>query len=125
MISWFNIIDIDSLYKKLKIPIICITYEDSPGLEEFIKEYFPKDYKIRLKLYDKIRDRESFETWTRYKVFIKTSGLQVDKAIELVNRFIHQGKIPEPTRIARLLARKIFADKLNQDKIKSRNDSSQ
>ena len=33
VISWFNIIDIKAVYDRLRIPVICVTYEESEGLE--------------------------------------------------------------------------------------------
>ncbi|MCW3975248.1 MAG: DUF99 family protein, partial [Candidatus Bathyarchaeota archaeon] len=39
VISWFNIIDLKEVYRKLDVPLICITYEESEGLKKYLKEY--------------------------------------------------------------------------------------
>jgi len=42
VISWFNIIDLQEVYSCTGVPIVCLTYEESPGLERYIMEYFPE-----------------------------------------------------------------------------------
>ena len=35
VISWFNIIDLAEVWQKTGKPLICLTYQDSPGLEVY------------------------------------------------------------------------------------------
>ena len=45
IISLYNIIDIKKIHESLQIPIIGVTYNDSPGIEDSIKHHFPDSYK--------------------------------------------------------------------------------
>ena len=113
VISWFNIIDLDGVYKKIKKPLICATYEASEGLEKYLKEYFRNDWKERYEIYLKTAIRHEIELHTGKTIFARILGLERNQAKELLNKFTFHGAIPEPLRIARLLARSILrSDKL-------------
>jgi endonuclease V-like protein UPF0215 family len=53
IISWFNVIDPAEIYENIEVPVICVTYEDSEGLEDDIMHHFPGD-EVRLSLYRKL-----------------------------------------------------------------------
>jgi endonuclease V-like protein UPF0215 family len=103
-ISWFNIIDIQQIFESLSIPMICLTYEESPGLEGYIHEYFPQPEK-KLEIYSRLGNRESVMLKTGHQVFIRTLGLSLDEARILLNKFTLDGRIPEPVRLARMVSR--------------------
>ncbi|KON28088.1 hypothetical protein AC481_02750 [miscellaneous Crenarchaeota group archaeon SMTZ-80] len=114
VISWFNIIDLNEVYKKLDVPLICITYEESEGLKKYLKEYFKKDWEDRYKIYLKNGSREKIILNTRKAIFVRNLGMELPQAERLLNKFTIQGAIPEPLRISRLLARSILKSKLSQ-----------
>jgi endonuclease V-like protein UPF0215 family len=43
VIAWYNIIGIDRVAEATGIPVICVTYEESDGLEADIRHHFPGD----------------------------------------------------------------------------------
>jgi endonuclease V-like protein UPF0215 family len=107
VIAWFNVIDLTRLYQVLNLPLICVTYEESVGLEKYIKEYFPNDWERRINLLNKNCERREALLHTGYKVFLREVGLEFDDAVRLLNEFTLQGGVPEPLRLASLLARTI------------------
>jgi endonuclease V-like protein UPF0215 family len=104
VISWFNIIDLPRVYEEIQRPLVCLTYEESPGLEKYLREYFP-DSVEKLRLYQRLGQREIIRLKTGYEVYIRTLGASVDEARILLNRFTLDGRVPEPVRVARLAAR--------------------
>jgi endonuclease V-like protein UPF0215 family len=109
VISWFNIIDIHEIFEKTEKPVICLTYEDSPGLEGYIREYFPNpDEKLRS--YEQLGSRQLIRLKTGYEVYVRTIGATPEDARTLINKFTLDGRIPEPVRVARLVARAALHD---------------
>jgi uncharacterized protein len=103
-VSWFNIIDLAEVFDKIQKPLICVTYEESMGLENFISEYFPESEK-KLRLYRSLGPRERVKLKTGYEVFVRIFGCSVDDVRILLNKFTQDGRVPEPVRVARLAAR--------------------
>ncbi|MDD4126731.1 MAG: DUF99 family protein [Methanomicrobium sp.] len=104
IVSWFNIIDIDEVHRKTGLPVICVTYEDSEGLEDDISRYFPGDEK-RISDYRKTGIRIPFELKTGFNVYLRASGISFSDAGWLCNAYTFQGRIPEPLRVAGLMAK--------------------
>jgi len=103
-ISWFNIIDLDLVFKRVHKPLVCLTYEESPGLEEYIREYFLQpDEKLRR--YSRLGARVSVRLKTGFEVYVRVLGMTADEARILLNKFTLDGRVPEPVRVARLAAR--------------------
>jgi len=50
VIAWFNVINPGEIADTVHIPVICVTYEESDGLEEDIRCHFPDD-DLRLSSY--------------------------------------------------------------------------
>ncbi len=107
IISWFNVIDLKKVYEKVGLPLICVTYEESEGLEKYFKEYF-KDWEERYDIYLRNGKREKTEIKTGKTVFTRSLGLEKDEVKIILNKFTLDGAIPEPLRIARLLANSIL-----------------
>lgn len=108
VISLYNIVDVSKLYESLKIPIIAITYNESEGLEEHIIRNFPNDYQEKLEAYKRLGKREKLVLKTNKEVFVRTEGIDLESCKALLDRFTLNGKIPEPIRVARLLARSLL-----------------
>ncbi|WOF16068.1 DUF99 family protein [Methanoplanus sp. FWC-SCC4] len=109
VVSWFNIIDPDLIFKTTNVPVIGVTYEDSKGLKEHIIHHFPGD-ENRLSAYEKLGERTFVKLDNKYGIYIRTAGLLKEEAFSICNSFAKEGKIPEPLRVARLLARSFFKD---------------
>jgi uncharacterized protein len=103
-LSWFNIIDLERIFNETQRPLVCLTYEESPGLENCIIEHFPcPDEKLRL--YRKLGERQNVRLKTGHEVFVRVWGAAPDEARILLNKFTRDGRVPEPVRFARLAAR--------------------
>lgn len=104
VISWFNVIDPDAVFFATGIPVICVTYEESEGLEADIRYHFPTDDK-RLMAYLKLGPRMPFSLKGGLTIYLRSWGIDIKDAGDLVAAFTCSGKIPEPLRVARLCAR--------------------
>ena len=104
VISWFNIIDLQEVFDEVQKPLICLTYEESHGLEKYISEYFPLPEEKLLR-YQRLGQREIVRLKTGYDVYIRALGATAEEARVLLNKFTLDGRIPEPVRVARLVAR--------------------
>ncbi|MEM1581325.1 MAG: DUF99 family protein [Candidatus Bathyarchaeia archaeon] len=105
VISWYNVIDLQRIYEEIKVPLICVTYEESPGLEKYFMELFPEDYEKRIETYHKNGPRIAIKLHTGHEVYVRFYGMSLEEAKGILNKFTLHGAIPEPLRVARLLAR--------------------
>jgi endonuclease V-like protein UPF0215 family len=103
-ISWFNIIDIEEVFERVQKPLVCLTYEESPGLEEYIREYFPQPEE-KLCRYARLGARVSVRLKTGFEVYVRALGMTAFEARILLNKFTLDGRVPEPVRVARRAAR--------------------
>jgi len=104
VISWFNVIDLEEVWHKTGRPLICLTYKDSPGLEECIRDYFPGQEE-KLQRYQNLGQRSPIPLKTGYMVYVRTYGADLEEARILLNKFTLDGRKPEPLRLASLAAR--------------------
>jgi endonuclease V-like protein UPF0215 family len=104
IIAWYNIIDPDRVYHETNLPVICVTYEDSDGLESDLAFHFPDD-EMRRSAYRRLGERTKVHLHTDYDIYIRCSGITLYEGEQLCNAFTNDGKIPEPLRVARLCAR--------------------
>jgi endonuclease V-like protein UPF0215 family len=105
IISLYNIIDGEKLNNITGIPIIAITFEDSRGLEEHIRHHFLEKSEMKLEQYRKLGNREQVILRTEKSLYIRYWGMSLKGALNTLNAFTLQGSIPEPIRVAKLLAR--------------------
>jgi len=103
-ISWFNIIDQREVWDRIQKPVICLTYEESPGLEDYIREYFPQPEE-KLHRYAASGERTSVLLKTGFEVYVRALGATIEETRILLNKFTRDGRVPEPVRVARLAAR--------------------
>jgi len=108
VISLYNIIDIKKLHDTLQIPIIGVTYKESDGLEETIKKHFPDDYKEKLEKYSMLGSREKISLDTSFDLYVRNEGCTTLECKQLLNKITLQGSVPEPLRVAQLLAKTIL-----------------
>ena len=104
VIAWFNIIDPQKITKDTGIPVVCVSYEESPGLTDHIIHHFPKDHS-RLEAYEKLKARMQISLPTGLSLYARGYGCTDAEVIRICRIFTHHGKIPEPLRVARLCAR--------------------
>jgi endonuclease V-like protein UPF0215 family len=108
VISWYNVIDLHKVSKETGLPLVCVTYEESDGLEKYFMELFPNDFETRIEIYYKNKRRQPLTLRNGYTVYIRLVMMSLDDAKGILNKFTLQGAVPEPVRVARLLARSIY-----------------
>jgi endonuclease V-like protein UPF0215 family len=106
ILGYYNIVDLDLLSEKVKRPVICLTYKESKGIEDTIRLKFPED-RIKIQLYKKLGDRKVLKLETGKRILVRVSGINERNTLSLLNRFTLQGSIPEPVRVAKLIARSV------------------
>ncbi|MDY6779465.1 MAG: DUF99 family protein [Halobacteria archaeon] len=105
-LAWYNIVDLDALHRRTDLPVVCVTYEESEGLDEAIeREFEGEEAEKRLELYRRQKERRRVVLQTGETVFVRSSGTEGDESVRLVEKFTTHGKKPEPLRVARLAAR--------------------
>ncbi len=114
-ISWFNIIDLVSLHENTGVPIACVTYHSSEGIEKYLREYFPSEWEERLAILERAGERTLVPLRSGYSVYINNIGMSLEKAQRLVDLFTLDGRVPEPIRVARLLAATLRQDLYDTD----------
>lgn len=107
IISFFNIINPEIVREVSKKPVICVTYEESAGLEENIRHHFPGDTK-RLYAYLNLGTRSPLQLSDGQTMYVRSWGISLADAAALCRDFTREGKIPEPLRVARLCARGMY-----------------
>jgi endonuclease V-like protein UPF0215 family len=105
VISWYNVIDLNEVAEETGLPLICVTYEESEGLDKYFKELFPEDWENRVQVYHKNKERTPLELKTGYIVYVRFMGMSLEEAKAILDKFTSHGAVPEPLRVARLLAR--------------------
>lgn len=108
VISWYNVIDIDHIAEVSGTPVICVTYEESEGLLDDFRHHFPGD-EDRIQSYLRLGEREPIDLGGNRIIYLRVAGIMRADAARLCRDFTLEGKIPEPLRVARLLARQVFA----------------
>ncbi len=108
VISWFNVIDLTKLHQELKRPIICLTYEESAGIENYFRRYFPEDWEERLRIHLRNGERCRITLKTGFDVFIRSLGIDADYSKKVLDKFTLHGKYPEPIRLAKMAAHSVL-----------------
>jgi endonuclease V-like protein UPF0215 family len=99
----FNIIDIEELSNDTNLPVITITRDkpDFTKIKQALKKNF-KDWRFRYNLINKL-DLQKINT--RYNpIYVKCVGISIHKAKEIIKLSTIRGVIPEPIRVAHLIA---------------------
>ena len=104
IISRYNIIDLDELARLSGLPVVCLTYNESKGIEGAIRRHF-KHPEERLESYRKLGRRTSILLHTGYKAFVRNARISDTDAKRVLDAFTLQGGVPEPVRLAKLVAR--------------------
>lgn len=105
IISLYNIVDMKKLWKNTKIPIIGVTYVESDGMEDAIRYHFPNSYESKIKQYQNLGTRTKISLHTKHDIYLRVEGCDIKEAKKLLDAFTLQGAIPEPLRVAQILAK--------------------
>ena len=109
ILSLYNIIDVDELSRTTKLPVVCLTYKETAGIEGSIRRHFPEGAEEKLKAYRKLGRRRGVRLRTGHRVYVRTSGMESSAVGPVLDAFTLQGSIPEPVRVAKLLARALLS----------------
>ena len=105
ILSLYNIIDVDELSARTKLPVVCLTYKETAGIEGSIRRHFPEGAELKLQAYRRLGRRTRVKLGTGKRVFVRSAGIESGELRRALNSFTLQGSIPEPVRVAKLLAR--------------------
>ena len=101
--AWFNVVDLRAVRERVDRPVLSVSFEASPGLEDAIeREFEGEERERRLAVYGRQPDREPVEV-NGERVFVRAIGC--DDPASVVRAFTPEGGRPEPLRVARLAAR--------------------
>ncbi|MCQ8894481.1 MAG: DUF99 family protein [Methanolinea sp.] len=104
IIAWYNIIDPAEVARCSGLPVIAITYRESPGIRANITDLFPGDGD-RLSRYDRLGERSPVALADGHVLYVRPFGIGLKEASILCRDYTLEGKVPEPLRVARLVAR--------------------
>ena len=104
VISRYNIIDVDEVARRSGLPVVCLTYNESKGLEGAIRHHFERPEE-RLESYRKLGGRSAVLLRTGHRLYVRASGISGPDTKSVLDAFTLQGGVPEPVRLAKLLAR--------------------
>ncbi|MEM4780581.1 MAG: DUF99 family protein [Halalkalicoccus sp.] len=111
--AWYNLLDLPELATVLDRPVCSVSFEESEGLEDPLREAFSgEELSKRLAIYERQPPREPIEI-DGQALFYRAVGLDAPEARELLSATTHEGGRPEPLRVARLAAR--AADRFRGD----------
>jgi len=108
VISWYNVVDLNRLKEETGLPLICVTYEESEGLEKYFEELFPEDKEERIRVYHNNGSRTLLRLHTGYYVYVRFLNMNEDEARIALEKLTLHGAVPEPLRVARILARAVM-----------------
>jgi uncharacterized protein len=108
VVSWYNVIDLNQLAKVISLPLICLTYDESLGLEKYFEENFPNDWQERVEVYRRNGSRKILTLKTGKDVFTRAINIEELEVSKVLNKFTLEGSVPEPLRVAQLVARSIM-----------------
>jgi len=102
-LAGFNVLDIDQLHSELEIPVLTVTRDppDFARMQAALMKYFP-DWRDRLRL---MKRHELRKIPTEHKpLYASGLGLEWREFEELVRVTTVRGAVPEPLRMAHLIA---------------------
>ncbi len=107
VIAGYNIVDLPRIHQKTNLPVISITKEPHEDLQTHLKSTFPLDWKTRWEIACRNGPMQPLALNTKSTVFVQFVGCHWDTVKGVIQRLTQFGGVPEPIRIARLLARAI------------------
>jgi len=97
----FNLVDIKKLSKKTKLPVIVILkkYPDMRKFRKTIQKIFKKDWKKRILIVENAGKIRKFRD-----IHYQVAGISEDQAEKILRLTCIRSHIPEPVRVAHLIA---------------------
>lgn len=106
----FNIIDLEEIYHKLKIPIIAVTEKkvDLESVKAALMKNFSETYKRKLQNIINAGDLYEADIKTAgglSKIYFHSKGVSYEEANDLFQKLCIDSKLPEPVRIAHIIGK--------------------
>jgi len=99
----FNVVDIEEVYDSTNLPVITVT-RDKPDFDK-IKRALQKNFKDWKKRFNLMKKGKLYEVKTKHNpIYVKCVGLSIKEAKEIIKLSTIRGAIPEPIRVAHLIA---------------------
>ena len=105
ILSLYNILDPDELFSKTRVPVVCLTFSETSGIEASIRRHFPDSFKEKMRAYGALGPRKRVRLSTGGVVYARPAGIDLKTTKSILDAFTLQGSVPEPIKVARLLAR--------------------
>ena len=109
ILSLYNMVDVDLLAARTGLPVVCLTYKETTGIEGSIRRHFPEGAEEKLAAYRKLGRRKGVKLSTGHRLYVRSAGVEETETKAVLDAFTLQGSVPEPVRVARLLARAALA----------------
>lgn len=114
LLSMHNILDLDRAHEEIGLPIVCVTDKKGKGLEA---EFERRGEREKLEAYKRLGmpvrlQVGEFEMWVRIR------GIELKDAHALLRHYTITGRVPEPIRVAKQVARAALILELGQQKAK-------
>ncbi len=106
----FNLIDPWVLHRKLKVPVVVIvgSKPDNRAVKQALVKHFP-DWKIRWKIIRSLGPlRKTLTNPDEPPLFYEAFGCSTRDAAKILRANCYVSRVPEPVRVAGLLARGLF-----------------
>lgn len=103
--AWYNLLDLHSLADAVNRPVVSVSFDASPGLEDALRaEFSGEALDRRLATYKRQPARERLHV-NEETVWVRWVGCDAGEARDVVRAFTPEGGRPEPLRVARVAAR--------------------
>ncbi|MFX1509050.1 MAG: DUF99 family protein [Promethearchaeota archaeon] len=113
VIAGYNIVDMTLLFEELSLPIISVTKQPQENLKQHLLSTFPEDWSNRWVVAQRNGDIYPVVITDTTKMFVQCKGCELEDAKNIIKQFSRSTGLPEPIRVARLLAR-AFVEQTSQ-----------
>ncbi|MGC8569198.1 MAG: DUF99 family protein [Nitrososphaeria archaeon] len=110
ILSMYNIVDYNMIYRKLGVPVLCISFKKGKDLSSSFETRGQLD---KLRAYLSLGEQKRVEV-SGYEYWIRYAGLEEFEAKHLIKSFTVSGRVPEPIRAAKLVARAVMKFELHE-----------
>ena len=103
----FNVVDPTVIYERFGKPVIVIsrTKPDNKAVKQALQRHF-EDWKIRWGVFEKLGSvHRVVVLFGEPPVYVETVGVGVKRACNIIRALSAGSRVPEPIRVARLIAR--------------------
>ena len=109
VLSLYNVLDIEAVHSATKLPVVALSFNRSKSdLAENIRRRFSaRIAEKKIHLLQKLGDPFVLTLKSGYHVFVRSAGANEAVCQRLLDKFTIQGAVPEPIRVARLVARSV------------------